>query len=222
MKYARQAGAVNLLVIPLVLVTVLLLGVATVAFSFYNEAQDYKNNVAQKVAVEVDKAREEVSIQKDKDFAEKEKFPYNRYDGPSSFGALRILYPKTWSAYVSEPRNNANRPVEGYFAPGHVPTINDSLNTFALRVIVEQKRYDAVLKGYEDEVKQGKISARPYQSPNVPNIVGTRLDGEVISKKQGAMIVMPMRDKTLRMWTESRDYVADFDNIVLPNFSFTP
>jgi hypothetical protein len=222
MKHVRQAGAVNLLVIPLILLTVLLVGVASVAFSFYNEAQDNKNNVARKVAVAVDQAKEEVSVQKDKDFAEKAKFPYDRYDGPSSFGALRILYPKTWSAYVSEPRNNTNRPVEGYFAPGFVPTLNDQQNTFALRVVVEQRRYDSVLKEYDDEVKQGKTAARPYQSPNVPNIVGTRLDGEVAQRKQGAMIIMPMRDKTLRLWTESRDYVADFDNIILPNFSFSP
>jgi hypothetical protein len=53
-------------------------------------------------------------------------------------------------------------------------------------------------------------------------VVGSRIDGEISQKKQGAMIVMPMRDKTLRLWTESRDYVADFDNIILPGFSFSP
>ena len=222
MKLHRQAGVTNLLVIPLVLLVVLLVGVATVAFTFYNDAQASKTNVAQKVAVAVDKAKQEVSVQKEKDYAEKAKFPYDRYDGPSSYGAIRILYPRTWSAYVSEPRNNANRPVEGYFANGFVPTLNDPLNTFALRVVVEQRRYDAVLRDYDDEVKQGKTAARPYQSPNVPNVVGARLDGEVAQNKQGAMIIMPMRDKTLRLWTESRDYVADFDNIILPNFSFSP
>lgn len=222
MKYSRQLGAVNLLLIPLVLVVVILVGVTSLAFAFYGQSQDYKNNVDQKVAVAVDQAKREVSDQKDKDFAEKEKFPYDRYDGPSSFGGLRILYPRTWSAYVSEPANNNNRPVEGYFAPGFVPTLNDTANNFALRVSVTQQRYDTVLKAYQSDAKNGKVNVQPYQSPNVPNVVGSRIDGEVDNKKQGAMIIMPLRDKTLRMWTESRDYLPDFDNIILPNFSFSP
>lgn len=222
MKYGRQAGVVNLLLIPLILVAVIALGVSSLAFTYYNQAADYKNNVDKKITLAVDQARQEVSAQKDKDFAEKEKFPYDRYDGPSSYGGLRILYPKTWSAYVNEPRNNAGRPVEGYFSPGFVPTLNEPANNFALRVTVVQQRYDAVLKEFQNNVKNGKVAVRPYQSPNVPNVVGSRVDGEVANKKQGAMIVMPMRDKTLRMWTESRDYLADFDNIILPNFSFSP
>lgn len=212
----------NLLAIPLVLVTLLLFGIAAVAYMYYGEAQDYKNNVDQKVAVAVDKAEIEISEKQEKAFAEKEKSPYERYDGPASFGALRILYPKSWSAYVSEPRSRGTRPVDGYFAPKVVPSVSDAANVFALRVTVEQRTYDQVLKEYQQRIKDGKLGARPYQSPNVPNVVGTRLDGEVNDKKQGAMIIMPMRDKTLKLWTESRDYVADFDNIILPGFSFTP
>lgn len=222
MKNARQAGAINLLAIPLVLVTVLLFGVAAVAYTYYGQATDYKNNVDQKISVAVDEASEKISEQKDKDNAEKNKFPYNRYDGPSQYGAVRVLYPKTWSAHVSEARGRTNKPVEGWMAPGFVPATNDDNNSFALRFIVEQRGYDAVLREYQANVKNGKLSAVPYQSPNVPNVVGTRLEGEVIAKKQGVMIIMPMRENTLRMWTESRDYVADFNNIILPNFSFTP
>lgn len=222
MKDMRQAGALNLLVIPLILVTVLLFGVAAVAYTYYGQATDYKSNVDAKVEVAVDKAREEISAQKDKDFAEKEKFPYERYDGPSSFGALRILYPKTWSAYVSEARSGGSRAVEGWFAPGHVPATNDSNNSFALRVIVEERSYDTVMREFQSKAKEGKVTVRPYQSPNVPNVVGSRLDGEVALRKQGSMIVMPLRDMTVRMWTESKDHVADFDTVILPNFSFAP
>ncbi len=219
---SRQAGAINLLVIPLVLVTLLLFGVAAIAYTAYNEAADYKNNVDQKIAAGVDVARAEISLQKDKDFAEKEKFPYDRYDGPAPFGALRILYPKTWSAYINEPRNAGAKPIDGYFAPGYVPNTADAISTFSLRVVVEQRAYDTALKEFQNKVKEGKVSIRPYQSPNVPNVVGSRIDGEIVAKKQGSMIVMPLRDKTLRMWTESKDSVPDFDNIILPNFSFTP
>jgi hypothetical protein len=222
MKNKLQAGAMNLLAIPLVLVTLLLFGVAALAYQYYVQTVDYQSNMDQKVAAEVENVKADINKQKEAEYAEKEKSPYDRYDGPGSFGALRILYPKTWSAYVSESRSSNNKPVEGWFAPKTVPGVSDDANVFALRVLVEQRSYDVILREYSSKVKEGKLAARPYQSPNVPNIVGTRLDGEVVSKKQGSMIVMPMRDKTLRMWTESRDYIADFDNIILPNFSFTP
>lgn len=220
-KDVRQAGAMNLLVIPLVLVIVMLFGAAFAAFNFYNEAQTAKTNVSRSVAVAVDKAEQATSQRKELEFAEKLKSPYDRYDGPSAFGALRILYPKHWSAYISE-SGRGSKPVEGWLMPNFVPATNNANNSFALRVIVETRAYDAVLKEYQSGVKEGKVSVRPYQSPNVPNVVGSRIDGEIAQKKQGAMIIMPMRDKTLRLWTESRDYVADFDNIILPGFSFAP
>lgn len=221
-RISMQRGAINLLMIPLILLTLVLIGVAVLAYSSYNEAQDYKNNVAQKIEAAVAENSEDVSARKDADFAEKVKSPYDRYDGPVQYGALRILYPKTWSAYVSEPRSRGAKPVDGYFSPGQVPAVGDRLNSFALRVVVEQQTYDVLMKQFQSKVKDGKVAVRPYQSPNVPNIVGSRIDGEIADKKQGSMIVMPMRDKTLLMWTESGDFVPDFDNIILPNFSFSP
>jgi len=222
MNKKLQAGAMNLLAIPLVLVTLLLFGVGALAYQYYVQTADFQANMDQKVAAEVETVKADINKQKEAEYAEKEKSPYDRYDGPASYGALRILYPKTWSGYVNEPRGTSNKAVEGWMAPKIVPGISDEANVFSLRFVVEQRSYDTVLREYSGRVKEGKLAARPYQSPNVPNVVGTRMDGEVVTRKQGSLIVMPLRDKTLRMWTESRDYVADFDNIILPNFSFTP
>lgn len=218
----RQRGAANPLVVPLILLTVLLLGVGIVALVSYNQAADYKNNTNEKIRVAVNNARKATSAQKDKDFAEKEKFPYDTYNGPSAFGKIKVLYPKTWSAYVSESRGGSGRSIDAFFAPGAVPTLNDSSSVYSLRIAVDQRSYDSVLNEYQSDVKSGAVTAKPYESPNVPDVVGTRLDGEVANKKQGAMIIMPVRDTTVRVWTESEDFTADFDNIILPNFSFTP
>jgi len=212
----------NLLLIPLVLLVVAVLGIGAFAASSYSQAQDYKNNVDQKVAVAVEESNAKVSEQKEKDFAEKEKYPYDTYVGPESAGSLTIKYPKTWSAYVVEPRSTSGKPVDGYFNPSFVPATNDSNNSFALRVQVVQQSYDSIMKGFVSSQKGGKVTILPYQSPNVPSLVGSRIDGEIESKKQGVMVLLPFRDKTLQLWTESTDFKSDFDNIILKNFTLTP
>ncbi len=222
MKSPRQAGAMNLLVIPLVLLIVVLMGVSALAYSSYTQAQDYKNNVDQKVAVAVDAASEKINEQKEKDFAENEKFPYATYTGPEAAGSLRIQYPKTWSGYVVAPNKRTSKPVDGYFHPGQVPQISDDNNSFALRTLVAQQSYDSIMKAFQAAQKAGKVTIQPYQSPNVPSIIGSRIDGEIVSKKQGSMVVLPFRDKTLQLWTESVDFRPDFNDIILKNFTLTP
>lgn len=220
MKTRTQAGAINILLIPLILVILLLIGAGGFAYWAYGGRQDYKDNVDVKIADAVAVAQQKVSTQKDKEFAQKEKYPYNTYTGPSAYGSLIVKYPKTWSGYVAT--SNSVNPINGYFHPRQVPTITDINNSFALRVAVAQQPYSAILQQFQIYVKQGKTKAHAYRSPNVPNVVGTRFDGQIGSQKQGSMIVMPYREKTLEVWTEDASFRADFDNIILPNFSFSP
>lgn len=222
MKQPSQAGAVNLLVIPLVLVTLILFAVAGFAYYAYGQSMHYKNDVDAIVSQNVDEAKQQISDQKDKDFAEKEKSPYLTYNGPEAYGSIKLVYPKTWSGYVETGNGSGSKPVDGYFMPGQVPSVDDANNSFALRVTIVQTAYDQIMKQYAALVKNGKVTVQPYKSPNIPGIVGSRVDGQISSKKQGNMVVLPYRDKTLQLWTESTDYTNDFNNIILPNFSLTP
>jgi len=221
MKNIAQAGTINILLSPLVLVVLLFFAAAGFAFQESSQVQHYKNNVDQIVAQKADDARLQVSQQKDKEFAQKEKYPYATYKGPSPFGSISIQYPKTWSAYVSDQLQGSS-PVTGYCYPLLVPAAELPTNSYALGVQVTQQSYNAVLQQYRGFVQQKTVTVQPYVSPNVPNVVGSRLDGAIQPQKQGAMIIMPLRDQTLQIWTESADFKPDFDNIVLPNFTFTP
>lgn len=221
MKTRSESGAINVLLIPLVLVIVLLIGVAGFAFWAYGGRQDYKNNVDVKIADAVAVAQQKVSVQKDKEFAQKEKYPYNTYTGPAAYGSLKVKYPKTWSGYVAT-QDNGSTPINGYFYPGQVPTVTDINKSFALRIAVVQQPYSSAIQQLQIYVQQKKTSAQTYRSPNVPNVVGTRFDGQIGPQKQGSMIVMPYRDKTLELWDEDASFKADFDKIILPNFSFSP
>lgn len=223
MKPTRQAGAMNLLVIPLVLLFVALMGVGVFAYTSYAQAQDYKNNVDAKVEIAVAEAAEKIADQKEKEFAEKEKYPYDTYVAPEAAGSLKVQYPKNWSAYVVAPTGRTtSKPVDGYFYPGQVPSISEANNSFALRILVAQQSYDSLLKKFQSAQKAGKVTIEPYQSPNVPSLIGAKVTGEVESKKQGMMVMLPFRDKTLQMWSESAEYNSDFENVILKNFTLTP
>ena len=221
MRVSNQAGLMNILLIPLILLS--LFFVAAVGFGVwaYQSRQDYKYNTDQKINAAVTIAKQQESTVKDKEFAEKEKSPLKSYNGPSAYGSISIQYPKTWSAYVSD--NTGSDPyVDGYFYPGVVPNITNDKAVFALRVQVVQQSYSDVLNNFQSDVDEGKVKVSPYKLAKVPSVVGSRLEGTIENEKVGTMILLPMRDKTLKLWTNAVQFRGDIDTYILPNITFSP
>ena len=208
------------LLIGLIIVTILLIASISFGVWAFMERTDYKDNVDNKVATAVDSAVEKSKKEQEADFVEREKKPYKTYNGPSQFGSVSITYPKTWSAYVDE-SGSGNTPVEGYMHPNYVPGIKSGIS-FALKFEVIEKPYNDVLDSYSSDVKQGTVNVSPIKLKNVPSVAGSRLNGEVEREKQGSLVLFPIRDKTLKVSVLSDQFVGDFENIILPNLSFTP
>jgi len=220
MKRLDQRGAINAWLIAFIvtlLITLIALGFGLWAFS---GRQEYKNKVDEKVAIAVADAETANSLKKDTEFAEKEKNPLRTYTGPATYGSLSISYPKTWSAYVDETAKS-NLPLSGELNPSFVPGLQSNLPV-ALRFTVASSDYSSIVKTFDSQVKVGKVKVTPYKADKVPNVIGVRLDGEVSTGKQGSMIIVPLRDKTLQVWTESPQFVPDFNTIILPNLVFVP
>lgn len=222
MKTLTQRGAVNVLLLPLILVVLFFLGAAGFGYWAFAQREDYKNNSDQKVAVAVAAAEKRTQAADAKTFAEKEKQPLRTYVGPSQFGALTIQYPKTWSAYVIEGKDSSSKPIETYFYPEFVPNVGNNDQTYALRAELVSESYDQVLNDYEGSAKSGKVTIAPYKLPKVPNIVGSRIEGQLNTSKQGTMVILPLRNMTLKIWVDASAFAPDFNNIVLPNITFTP
>lgn len=223
-KYSRMAdndqGSINALLIPLILVTILFLAVSGFAIWAFSSRQEYKNNTDGIVAKQVEIAKKETATQKDNEFTEKEKQPLETYQGPGSFGGIIVKYPKTWSAYV-EDSGKGSTPVDGYFNPTTVPGLQSG-SAYALRVQVVDRQFSEEARTYDAQVKSGKARSTSYTNRNIPGVIGVRIDGEISPKQQGIVILLPLRDKTVKLFTESDQYYNDFNNNVLPNFSFTP
>lgn len=200
------------LLIPLVLVSVLLLTAIGFGAWAFSGRQDYKNNVDAKIAEAVEASNETLSLEKEAEFAEREKSPYKTYQGPEPFGTLVVTYPRTWNAHVVEKQSGTTL-IDGYFQPNFVPDTNSD-DSFALRLEVLDQSYDTVIKTYESKIKTGKISVAAYRVPKVEAALGSRLTGEVLTKKQGVLVLLPMRDKTIRIWTEGDNFRGDFETVL--------
>lgn len=212
---------VSVLLVPLVLAIVFLVGAVTFGAWAYAQMQDYKNNVAAKVNVAVQQAKQQEDAVQAAQYAEKEKSPYRTYKGPAAYGSVTVTYPKTWSAYVIDTRNSSPY-IDGYFYPNTVPDATSQNSVFALRVQVVQDTYSSVLNSISSFVQLKQSTVSPYSLPKVPNVLGARVDGQLPNQKSGSMVVLPLRNMTLEVWTESPDFQKDFTNVILPNFTFAP
>lgn len=199
---------------------VLFIAAASFGIWAYGSRQDYKQNTDKKIAAAVEVAVQEESTRKDNEFVEKEKSPLKTYQGAAAYGSLGISYPKTWSAYVVE-TDKGNTPIDGYFHPNFVPGLQ-SQTAFALRVQVSNQSYDQEMKQFESKVKSGAVAVTPYISKNVPTVTGARVDGEINQGQKNSMVLLPIRDKTIKISTESQQFLSDFNDIVLANLKFVP
>jgi hypothetical protein len=87
--------------------------------------------------------------------------------------------------------------------------------------VVSQAPSDVLAK-YQDNVQIGTVKVKPYSLPMVPKVVGNYLTGQIQEQKQGQMVILPMRNQTLLIWTESKTFQNDFNKIILKNFTFSP
>lgn len=219
-----QRGEMNVLLVPVIILAVLFVGVGSFAFWAYTGRQDYKNNVDAKIATAVDRNTQTVKATDATSYAEAAKSPLATYVGPDAYGSVRVSYPKTWSVYV-DTSNSGDKPLDAYFHAAFVPSV-DSKQTYNLRVQVNSQQYSTVLATYSSQIKAGKVAAVAYAFPKVPAVIGTKLTGAVVQGQQnggqGTLILLPLRSTTLEVWTESNDYLSDFNTYILPNLSFSP
>jgi hypothetical protein len=225
MKYVssrgNQFGAINALLLPFIAILLLLIGAVAFGYWAFGERQDYKNNVDSKISTAVVSAQKAEDTVKEKEFAERDKSPLKTFVGPSEFGSIHVQYPKTWSGYFASDGQGSPF-VDGYFSPGVVPKVDSETSVFSLRVQVVSDSYSSVLENFADSVDTGAVTIQPYAAPKVPKVVGSRVEGAIAENKTGTMIILPLRDKTLQIWTESDQFKPDFDNIILANLTFSP
>ena len=217
----NQKGSINVLAVALVFTVLFLIAALGFGAWAFMSRQDYKNNVDQKIAAAQEVTKQQTETAKDNEFQEKEKQPLKQYKSSAELSSIIISYPKTWSAYIDE-KAGGSSPLNAYFQPQFVPAINNN-TLYALRAELSNKNLVDEAKTFDNNVKQGKVTSQPYQSIVLGSGLGLKFEGEIFSKKQGVMVLLPIREKTLKIWTESsNDFKGDLENIILKNISYSP
>ncbi len=211
-----QRGDINVLLIPLITAVILLFGSLGFGIWAFVERQDYKDNSDQKAEAAVTVAVEKAKTQKDNEFLEREKEPLRQYTGPAQFGSITLKYPKTWSVYEKSDDQKHTVLMQPNIVSGATNT------SYALKVEVLDTAYNQTIAQSEGLLKQGKLTASAYSFPKTASVVGLRFDGEISNGKRGSVVFMPLRDKTIKISAESEDRIADFNGIILPEFTFQP
>ena len=206
---SREHGAVSGSLIAIILISlaaVLLAGLSVYLFLQYNEQ---KTNVDGKIAVADANARRAQQEIDDKNFTIKEKEPNREFVGPDDYGRLAFSYPKTWSVYVAKDITQSTT-YEAYLNPVVVPPIG-AKQQFALRVVIEDKDFDAIIASYDGKVKKGDLKSSPTSANGVN---GTRFDGSFDDNRRGAVVIYKLRDKTISVFTDADTFKPDFEEVI--------
>jgi hypothetical protein len=208
-RHNHERGGVSGSLIAIIGLSILVLGAGSLAIWALLNYSEQKTNVEGKIDLAVAEAKK---VQGDADevkFAEREKEPNRQFVGPDDYGRLTFTYPKTWSVYVARDVAKGGD-YEAYLNPVTVPPVSPT-QQYSLRVLIEEKDYDQVVKSYENLVKKGDLRSSAT-SANGNN--GTRLDGSFTKDIRGSAVIYKIRDKTLTIRTDADTFKPDFENII--------
>lgn len=206
-----QRGEINLLIVAIAVLGIFVLIFAGLFINSYSKEQKATKNLnAQKA--EAYKAGQEAGAitQKETDAAAAKaeaQNPFRAYTSPTAFGEFTIKFPKNWSSSVSE-NLSANTQVDLIVNPEFIKILPDNSVNYALRAGLINSTYNTVKSQYDQRVKSKKLKAT---SAKVSGLDGTRYEGEFKEKKNGIIVLVPVRDKTIFFSTENTKYQPEFE-----------
>jgi len=208
-RHKNEQGGISGSVIAIVGLVVLVLVTGSLAIWAYISYDHQRTDVQGQIDVAVLEAQNKKQTEDDAKFAEREKEPNRTFVGPDNYGRLTFSYPKTWSVFVSDDGSTGSA-FHAYLSPISVPPLSEK-QQYALRVTIEQKDYDQVVKTYQEKVKKGDLRSSAT-SANGHN--GTRLDGTFSKDIRGAAVIYQIRDKTVTLRTDANTFKPDFESLI--------
>lgn len=139
------------------------------------------------------------------------------YTAPAVFGSLNITFPKPWNVFVEE-NESSNTQLDGYIHPGLVRQTVAGNEQYAFRFALERELYTQALSDFKSS-NNSNFTATPI---TVSGIRGTKISGEIDRRgKTGILVLLPVRDKTLRLWTEGSNFTGQY-NTIIGSIKITP
>ncbi len=124
------------------------------------------------------------------------------YTAPVVHGSFEITYPKAWNLSVD---TSSSVPVDGLVDPAYV---NLASPEHALKFALQDKSFESSKKDYDDFVKKGAKRTEV----TVSGIKGYQYVGKInedAKQAVGTVTIVPLRDKTMLLQTDSNELYAD-------------
>lgn len=201
-------------------IAIVILGLTTVAFIclfiyFLNQYNEINTDIQSQIDVAVADAKDEQYEKDQKDFAEREKYPYKTFAGPVDYGELSFKYPKTWSVYIASDLLKTSGDFEAYLNPGEVELISSKNSIYGLRVKIRDKAFETVVAEYQKalEKKNSNLSVESITLKN--GTTANKYTGTIPNTEfSGYIIIFKIRDKTAILQTDSILFESDFNKIL--------
>lgn len=204
-----EQGGISGALLAIILLSIAVVGLGVLSVWAYMNYDEQKTNVDGKVALAVVEAEKKQAEKDEAKFLEREKEPNRQFAGPDDYGRLTFSYPKTWSVYVERDVAKGGS-YKAYLNPVTVPPVSEK-QQFALRVTIDEKDYDAVLKSYQPRVNTGKLKTGAVSANGHD---GTRIEGAFTEDIRGTAVIYKIRDKTITIRTDADTFKPDFEKLI--------
>lgn len=208
-KLFQQGSATGWMIAAICAVTLFLVASALGVWALVSYVEQ-RSDVDGRVSLAVAEAVKTQSQEDEAKFQESYKNPKIEFVGPSEYGRVSFMYPKTWSVYIDKDGSDRGD-YRAYLHPVSVPPIANKESRYALRLEILNKGFDDVLKTYDSQLKKGDLKS---SSPEYNGNASTRLDGAFTADLRGAVVLMRVRDKTIRISTDADTFKPDFEALL--------
>lgn len=133
--------------------------------------------------------------------------PFRSYRAPSGIAKFELRFPKNWSAEVTEDPEGS-QPLRLIAHPDFIRAGADDETAHALVVTLLDQRSTSVLKQLNEE------EGLKASSVTVSGVAATRYEGVYEEGHNGAIVVIPLREKTLTVAAQDRQYLPQLAEIL--------
>ncbi len=146
----------------------------------------------------------------DAKFAEMSKSPYRSYVAPTTLADLKVSFPKSWNLYTVEDSEN-DLQLDLYWNENAVASPDNFKGDYALRLQLSKTSYADTVSALKSQAADGSLKVRTIK---ISGLSGTQYVGKINADKTGIMVILPIRDKSLSIWTEGSGAASDFVKIL--------
>lgn len=208
-KHFQKGSATGWMITAICGITLFLVASALGVWAYVSYIEQ-RSDVDGRVSLAVAEAVKKQSAEDEAKFQESYKNPKIEFVGPSEYGRVSFMYPKTWSVFVEKDGSDRGD-YKAYLHPVSVPPIVNKDSRYALRLEIINRNFDDILKTYDPQLKKGELKS---STPEYNGNASTRLDGAFTPELRGAVVLMKVRDKTIRISTDADTFKPDFDSVL--------